>query len=370
MRARSDGDAVQVDEAGAVFRVAVLRGLVPEVRLRVGEPLRQPDVVGAQGVVGRRTVAVHDGDGPLVVLLREVVEHRHHGGAADARRREQQGRFQVVEHQVPVGDGDAQQVAHAGVLVQVAGDLAVGRALPAYALHGDRPEPGGGSAHDAVLAYLAGPVREFHLYGDVLAGPEGGRRRVVGGAQHEGGHVLGLLDPGGHLPGVPHVARRHSPPGVQPGLDGDEGVGHQPVDLVPRLGDLGGHGVAQDVGDGGEEVGVHHLVLVRGDPEGRVLVGDALQHHVRPGVRVLDQCRGERGDRAGQGPALVAGRLVAPVEQVPQELGVGGEQLLVEEVRDVPDGRADGGEGGADGGGGPVGEHEGGSSGVRVLPDR
>lgn len=265
----------------------------------------------------------------------------------------------MVEHQVPVGDGDAQQVARAGVLVQVPGDLAVGRALAAHALHGDRPQPGAGGAGEAVLAYLAGPVRESDLDGDVLAGPEGGCGRVLGGAQQEGGDVLGLLDPGGHLPGVPHIARQDALLRVEALLDGDQGARHQPVDLVPGGGDLRGDRVAQDVGDGREQMGVHHLVLLRGHPERGVLVGDPLQHHVGPGAGPLDQLGREGGDGARERPPLVAGGLVAPVEQVPQQLGVGGEELLVEEVGDVPDGRADGGKGGADSGGGPVGEHDG-----------
>ncbi len=84
---------------------------------------------------------------------------------------------------------------------------------------------------------------------------------------------------------------------------------------------------------------------------------DAGEHRVRPVVGVVQQVRGEGGDRAGEGLALGAGGLVAAVEEVPQQVGVGVEEARVEALGDIADGRSDGGQGGADGGCGLLGQH-------------
>ena len=96
---------------------------------------------------------------------------------------------------------------------------------------------------------------------------------------------------------------------------------------------------------------VDDRVLIRCHTEGRALVGDAAQHHVGPLVRVLHQVGGEGGDRGGQCLALGAGRLIATVEEVAQQFRMGGDQPVVEALGDLPEGGADGGEGGAHGGG-------------------
>jgi hypothetical protein len=88
-------------------------------------------------------------------------------------------------------------------------------------------------------------------------------------------------------------------------------------------------------------------------------VGDAPEHRVGSLVRVVQQVCGERGDGAGEGLPLGAGGLVAAVEEVPQQLGVGGEETGVETLGDLAERRADGGQGGADGGGGRLGQHRG-----------
>jgi hypothetical protein len=98
----------------------------------------------------------------------------------------------------------------------------------------------------------------------------------------------------------------------QPLLHGDQGVRHQPVDLVPGGGDLGRDGVAEHLGDGGEQVLVDDAVLLRRDTERGVLVGDALQHRVRPLLRTLQQVRRERRDGSGQRLPLGAGPAAAP----------------------------------------------------------
>ena len=103
-----------------------------------------------------------------------------------------------------------------------------------------------------------------------------------------------------------------------------------PVDLVPGRGHLGRDRVAQHLHDGREQVLVDDRVLVLGDAQRGVLVGDAGQHLERVAPVLGDQQGGVRRDRAGERALLVALGLVAPVEQVAFELGMGGEHALVE----------------------------------------
>ncbi len=107
---------------------------------------------------------------------------------------------------------------------------------------------------------------------------------------------------------------------------------------------------------------MHERVLLGRDAERGVLVGDAAEHGVGPLVGVVQEVRRERGDRAREGLPLGAGRLVAPVEEVAQQLGAGREQPGVEALGDLGEGRSDGGEGGADDGDGLLGQHRGSSA--------
>jgi hypothetical protein len=97
------------------------------------------------------------------------------------------------------------------------------------------------------------------------------------------------------------------------------------------------------------------IILSHEENIGAGLVADSL---TGAGVRVLDEVRGEGGDRTGQGLPLGAGGLVAPVEEIAQQVGVGGEQARVEAFGDLADGRAGDGERGADGGCGLFGQRE------------
>lgn len=99
------------------------------------------------------------------------------------------------------------------------------------------------------------------------------------------------------------------------------------------------------------------LVLVGGDAERRVLVGDPGEHRVRPGLGVLHQHAREARDGAGQGLLLFPAVLVSPVEQIPQKLGSVVEELGVEQLGDITDGGADDRQRGADDRGGLLGEH-------------
>ena len=95
-----------------------------------------------------------------------------------------------------------------------------------------------GGRGQAVLAGLVGAVGQFRSGADVLAGPEGWRGdRRAGAAPGR----WRRWTPGGvgHLHVPPYVAVVHAGLGVQTGLDGDQGVGHQRVDLVPGGVDLG-----------------------------------------------------------------------------------------------------------------------------------
>ncbi len=234
--------------------------------------------------------------------------------------------------------------------MQVVRDLAERLALLAPDAELERPVRVAGQA---VLAYLVGAVRQLNLDGDVLARSALGRGEAVGGTDQEGDHVVGLLVPGYHPVRAPHLARGESGLRVQAVLQGDQGVGHQPVDLVPGGGDLGGDGIAQHLDDGREQVGVDHRVLVLGDAERDVLVGDARQHGVGALVGVGQQRAGEGRDRTRESLLLAAVGLVAAVEQVVEQLRVGLEQTPVEHLADLADGRAHDGQGGFDGAGGP-----------------
>ncbi len=264
---RGDRNTAQVDRAGELRRVAGLRVLVPEVGDGVGKLAGERRVVRAQRVVGGRPVAVDHDDGGTVLLLRQVLQHRQDRSAADPGRGEEQRYVGAVENQVAVRRGDTQPVARVQSRVQLRGDLALRTDAGPYPLDREGSLVDAGCPGEAVLAYLPGAVGEFHLDGDVLARPEGGGGRAVGGGDPEGGHVRGVLDAGGHRPFAPHVPRRHALLRVEPSLDRDQGVGHQPVDLVPGRGHLGSDGVAEYLCDRGEEVCVHDLVLRGGDAQ-------------------------------------------------------------------------------------------------------
>lgn len=225
------------------------------------------------------------------------------------------------------------------------GDLAHDRF--GHSLHRDRQRVDRG-AGDAVLPDLMCAVGQFDLYGNVLSGTEIRHGRAVGRCEEEGRGVVGFRIAAHDAVLPPDSTGRHSGVGVEPLLPGDEGVGHQPVHLVPRRGDLLGHRIAQNLRDRREEVGVHDPVLVPGHPERGVFVRDAVEHRLRKGVRLFHQRRGERRDGSRQGLLLLTDGLTTPVEQVAQQLRVGGEHLAVEDLGDLTDRSAHRGQGGTD----------------------
>ena len=214
------------------------------------------------------------------------------------------------------------------MVAQERGHLALG-------FHGDAVV-GGVAFDDGVLAQLARAVRQLHADRRVLARARRGEVTLQG-VGVDGVAELGFLRDGG---GAEHVACLHAVRFVELAFVLDQDVGHQPVHLVPGLGDFWGDGVTKHLDDGGHQVVVHDLVLVRRDAQRDVLVRDAVQHHHWVRRVGIHQLRGERRHRRRQRLLLRALLLVAAVERVGDELGVGGEHLVVEGLRDRLDVRA------------------------------
>jgi len=146
-----------------------------------------------------------------------------------------------------------------------------------------------------------------------------------------------------HYPS-PHVTGRDTCGGIEAAFDGDQCFGHCPVEFVPGGGDLRCHGLTEHLEDRFEQILVHDLVLIGGHPQRCVFVRDPGQQRPQS-LRIGIQLQGrETGDGRGQCALLVALLLVAAVEQVPLQLGMSGEHLLVEQRRDLADGRADSGQ--------------------------
>ena len=122
--------------------------------------------------------------------------------------------------------------------------------------------------------------------------------------------------------------------GVELALLRDELAREQPVHLVPRGGDLGGDGVAEDVADGPHEVVADDGVLVGLDAQRHVLVRDALHDRREVGGGRVDQVDGVGDDRRGQRLGLLTDGLVGLVEH-PHQLGVRLEHVRVEPLGDL-----------------------------------
>ena len=222
----------------------------------------------------------------------------------------------------PAGRADVQDVPDRHVVVQEGGDHAVRCAVdPMHPKHRDLQPGRDGRGGDRVLARLAPAVRQVHEHRDVLPRADLRQAAAVGGLEHQGHDVVGLLDPPDHAVRPHRVRRVDARLLVEPGLLRDELGREQPVDLVPGRGDLGRDGVTEHLTDRRQQVVSDDRVLLRADPERDVLVRDAVHHPVeRRRVRV-DQLHRVGHDGRRERPALLAGGLVALVEH-PQQLGV------------------------------------------------
>ena len=281
-------------------------------------------------------VGVQHLDRQVRARLDEVGEHPGHRGDADARAGEDE-RAGVVEHHVSERQGQRQDVAHLGRRAEERRHLAVRLTAAVDALDRELAVLAVVGAGQAVLARLVHAVRHRDLDRDVLARQGGPHEAVVDALDDEGRDVVRLGDLLRHLPLPPHRLRSHAARAVQASLLVDERVRHEPVDLVPRGGDLRRDGLAEHVDDRPEEVLVHHLVLLGADPERGVLVRDAREQVLGELLGRLDEGAREGRDRAGQRHLLRALRLVAAVERAVEQLRVRGEHVLVEALRDLRD---------------------------------
>ena len=192
-------------------------------------------------------------------------------------------------------------------------------------------------AGEAVLAGLAHSVGHAHAHADVLTGQRGLDQAVVDSLDNEGHDVGGLLDLSLDLPVAPDRLGPDAAGAVEPAFLIDQCVGHQPIDLVPRGGDLRGDRIAQYVDDRPHEVVVHHLVLVGADAQGSVFVRDPREQVLRHPLRGLDQAAGESGHRSGQRLLLLATGLVAAIEGAVKQLWMLGEHMAIKALGNLAD---------------------------------
>ena len=266
--ARGQRNAGEVDQARCAGRPAGASCSYQKWTVASGSLAASGLVVGAQGVVGGGAVGVHDGDrgavpGPArcasIASHRGARRCRPRPAAAGCGKRPSRTRSPYGAETVPA----TSPTLHARV--EVVGDLAVGAAPSVCTRFTVICAQGrAGRARTGCTGVSAGRrPGSVDLDGDVLA-RRGSRRTGAPSAraQPEGGDVRGLLATRSTTFHSRQTSPRRARSRVQPLLDGDEGVGHQPVDLVPGGGDLGRDGVAEHLGDGGEQVLVDDAVLL------------------------------------------------------------------------------------------------------------
>ncbi len=275
--------------------------LVPGVDLRVGEQRGLAGDFSGQHVLVGGAVGVQDEYAARGLVRGELGEHSEHRRDPDSGRAQHhrcgigQG-GSLVQHEIAERERDLQGRADLRRGVQPAGDLAGGAAARGgvHAADGDPPRAVAGSRGQRVLAQLAGAVGQDHADGGVLASAEVGQVLAVGPAEGEDGDRVRDVLAGNDRGGAEHVARLDARLGVELLLEADKDAGHDPVDLVPGLGDRRGDGLSEYVDDRGEQVVVDDLVLVLGDAEARVLMPDAREQV--DGALAVDEHRGEGGD--------------------------------------------------------------------------
>lgn len=315
--------------------------------------------VAAEGAVRRAVRAVDPGDRPPPPRPRrrhDAVEDRDRGRDADAGGDEDDGTrggVGVVQEELARRVRQLDDVALPVGGVQPVGDEARGPAVaPRVPPDADAVVVGARRLAERVLAGLeAAELRDEDAQADVLAGAEARQRQRPAGAvlgrEVEAGD-LGRLgraaqDPEAAPPRpaprahacarVPGRRRGGGERRVELRLALDEDVGERLVGGGPGGGDLGGDdGVAEDGGDGGEQVRADDGVLVGGDAEAGVPVGDALDGGRQPAEVVDVGGVGEHG--GGESARLPPRRLARRVEDLVQ-LRVRRQHVPVEERRDL-----------------------------------
>jgi hypothetical protein len=331
---------------------------VPDVEGRVGERPHVVEQLLAQGERRLVQVGVQHADVDVRSGPDQVGEHARHRGDPDPRAAEDQRTAGVVEHDVAEGQREGDDIADVHALVEEVRDFALGPTAPAHPFDRELATLAVVGSGEAVLPRLTGAVGHPHPQAHVLAGERGPHGPVVGPLDPEGHDVVGLLEPLLDLPLPPHDLRAYPAGAVETAFHVGERERHQPVDLAPGRGHLGGDGVADNVADRPHEVVVDDLVLVRPQAERSVLVRDPRQQAVRQPVGVVHQGAGEHGHGLRQGSLLGAFGLVAAVEHPVEKFRVLAEQVPVEPLGDLPDVLPDHRQGRRDDGPGLLGQRQ------------
>jgi len=266
--------------------------------------------------------------GALRGALHQVLQHRHHGGDADASADEYRRHLGlIIEHKVTHGWGHVDQVALLDLGVQHVRHHAGRRgrlaALPGFALDRDAQGLLARRGRQTVLARLVqAQLGHRHAHAHILPRHEAGHRAAVGRHQVERSDLITL----GHLA----LHAKAAPACPAAGLGGS-GLVQAFFHAAQQLGQLavgggpggdqliGGGLSAQHLADRGQQVFADDGVVLAADAQAHVLVRDQLQHRGQH-TRVVDVF-GIGRHRHGQGLLLCARSLVALVEDG-LELGV------------------------------------------------
>lgn len=307
-----------------------------------------PRLLEAPDVVLERHItlgSVNERDGPVGLVLDDGVENGDHGRDTDAGRDEDERHANTavgVEEDLAGRVGDVELVTPLEVVEHDVGheagvDIHDHAGLPhlhaAVPLDGNPVVIGPGGIAEGVLPNLdVALVGHLHLHRNILAGQELGEGLAILGSEVERVDVIRLPDLLGNLklpPAFPPLLLEHA---VHLVLATDEHAGENPVGLVPSETCLGGHGGAEDLAEGVDEVLADDLVVFGFYAERAVLVAHALE----PGDQLADvvDVGGEPEDDGREGAGLAGVGDVDIVEDV-VELGVGLEHVVVEGCGDA-----------------------------------
>lgn len=155
-----------------------------------------------------------------------------------------------VSTKSPAGAADIEHIPDLHLIMQIAGNSAVGRAVhAAYAQHGDLQPSAYGGGRDRVLPGLPITIGQVDEHRNVLSRRDSWRRTAVGWFQDKGDDVGRLVDEPHHTIRTRRLRGIHVCLLVHPRLLGDQLQCEQPVDLTPGRGDLRCHRVAENLSD-------------------------------------------------------------------------------------------------------------------------